>query len=448
MSSPVRDPAEVATDAAPRPTAGALNAVRRLFAFWDGGNALHPLNSRGMVSVGRSRECDIRIDHSSVSRVHFALHLGARIEIEDLGSGNGTWVNGARLEPKQPAPLQQGDVIEAGRVVLLVQEGRTTAPPAGAPGLEGEMDRVTRLVELVAPSAISVLLLGETGVGKDVTARAIHAKSPRAARPFISINCAALPEALLESELFGHERGAFTGAVAAKAGLLESASGGTVFLNEVGELPLSVQAKLLSALETHEAMRVGGVQARRFDVRFIAATNRDLERAVVAGEFRQDLFFRLNGITIRIPPLRERLDEIPSLSATFLAEISAGRAMPVGLSPQAYDALRAHSWPGNVRELRSLIERAALLATDGLIRPAHFDFGPALSCAPSDRSPLSAEGGPLRQEMSALERQRIEEVLEACGGNQTQAAKLLGMSRRTLVKRLGEYALLRRDRRA
>lgn len=449
MSIPRRDPSETATDASARPTSSALGNVRRLLAFWDGGNSVHVLKANGTMSVGRSRECDIRIDHQSVSRVHLSLHLAPHIAVEDLESANGTWLNGVQLAPHAVTPMRQGDILEAGSVILLAQEGARHAPRSEADAKPSGMDRVTRLVELVAKSTISVLLLGETGVGKDVTARAIHTRSPRAANPFVSINCAALPEALLESELFGHERGAFTGAVSAKPGLLESAQGGTVFLNEVAELPLTVQAKLLSALEAREVTRVGGVRAREFDVRFIAATNQELEQRVERGEFRQDLFFRLNGVTIRIPPLRERLSELPALLETFVRESALQNGRRVTLSDSAYQALFAHSWPGNVRELRSVIERAALLATTGVIEPEDLDLLPStIEKTAAPRSSRRVDGSPLRQEMVALERQRIEEALRECDGNQTRAAKLLGMSRRTLVKRLGEYSLTKKSRRS
>jgi two-component system response regulator AtoC len=221
-----------------------------------------------------------------------------------------------------------------------------------------------------------------------------------------------------------------------------------VFLNEVAELPLSVQAKLLSALEAREVTRVGGVRAREFDVRFIAATNQELEQRVERGEFRQDLFFRLNGVTIRIPPLRERLSELPLLLETFVRESALQNGRSVTLSDSAYQALFAHSWPGNVRELRSVIERAALLATTGVIEPEDLDLLPStIERTAAPRSSRRVDGSPLRQEMVALERQRIEEALRECDGNQTRAAKLLGMSRRTLVKRLGEYSLTKKSRR-
>jgi hypothetical protein len=238
---------------------------------------------------------------------------------------------------------------------------------------DGAMQRLQRLVKRIAVGTISVLLLGETGVGKEVLAESLHNESLRSKKPFLRLNCAALTETLLESELFGHERGAFTGAVHAKPGLLETAQGGTVFLDEVGELPHSTQVKLLRVLEERKVFRVGALKPRPIDVRFISATNRDLETQVAMGAFRQDLFFRLNGIALVIPPLRERLDEIEGLAKAFIqsASAQAGRARPPVLSLEALTLLRRYGWPGNIRELRNVIERAVLLCGDGPIALEH-----------------------------------------------------------------------------
>ena len=325
------------------------------------------------------------------------------------------------------------------------------------------MQRLYRLAERVADSKICVLLLGETGVGKEVLAETIHKYSPRCRTTMLRINCAALSESLLESELFGHERGAFTGAAAAKQGLLESAHGGTVFLDEIGELPLPTQAKLLRVFEGDEVMRVGAVKPRRIDVRFIAATNRDLEEGTRRGTFREDLYFRLSGVSLIIPPLRERRAEIEPLARRFVRQFARGGAQDI--SPQALAWLERYSWPGNVRELRNVIERAMLLAGDGLILIEHLPvekMGATLPTAPpsgppsfpppppfvvppppaaavaSDRTP---EG--LRQQLEVAERNRVLQALDACAGNQTRAAKMLGISRRTLVSRLDTYGIAR-----
>jgi DNA-binding NtrC family response regulator len=306
------------------------------------------------------------------------------------------------------------------------------------------MEKLHQLAERVAQGPISVLLLGETGVGKEVFAEVVHRASPRRDRPLLRLNCAALSESLLESELFGHEKGAFTGATSAKPGLLESAEGGTVFLDEVGELSPSIQVKLLRVLEERKVTRVGGLTAKAIDVRFVSATNRDLAAEVKKGAFRQDLLFRLDGITLSIPPLRERPREIEPLARMFAERAAAqmGRPAPV-LAREALLALARHAWPGNVRELRNVMERAVVLSEAGLIAPEHLLLpAPAApSAEPAAPAEPREEAAPahLRTELAALERQRILDALAACAGNQTQAAAKLGMSRRTLVKRLGEY---------
>jgi DNA-binding NtrC family response regulator len=299
-------------------------------------------------------------------------------------------------------------------------------------------------------------LLGETGVGKEVLAEVVHRRSPRHGAPFLRLNCAALSETLLESELFGHEKGAFTGAAQAKPGLLETADGGTVFLDEIGELSAAMQVKLLRVLEDRKVTRVGALAARSIDVRFVAATNRDLEAEVQRGAFRQDLFFRLSGITLTIPPLRERRAEIEPLARLFAARSAAqlGRPAP-GISRAALDALVRHSWPGNVRELRNVMERAVVLAEADEITPDHLllpsakpaETRAAPSAAPAvDPAPAAAGGAGaagLRAELDAIERQRILDALAAAAGNQTQAAAALGMSRRTFIARLDEYGIPR-----
>jgi DNA-binding NtrC family response regulator len=260
----------------------------------------------------------------------------------------------------------------------------------------------------------------------------------------MGINCAALAESLLESELFGHEKGAFTGAVAARAGLFEAAEGGTVFLDEIGELPLATQGKLLRVLEERVVTRVGSTRARPIDVRFVAATNRDVEADSKQGRFRPDLYFRLAGITLTIPPLRERPVEIEHLVGSFVAAAcrQVDRSAPLAVSPAAWELLLRHDWPGNVRELRNAVERAVVLCAGDAILPE--DLPPSLQRAPAPAPPLERDAGPLADELKALERARISEALERCGGNQSRAAELLGMPRRTLVSRLAEFGLGRR----
>ncbi|HEY5945328.1 MAG TPA: sigma 54-interacting transcriptional regulator [Kofleriaceae bacterium] len=335
------------------------------------------------------------------------------------------------------------------------------------------MDEVRDIVHQVATGDLSVLLTGETGVGKELCAEMIHRLSPRATRPFVKLNCSALVESLIESELFGHERGAFTGATSAHEGLLEAGNGGTVFLDEIGELPFGMQSKLLRVLEEREVRRVGASIGRKVDVRFICATNRDLADEVEAGRFRRDLFYRINGVTLAIPPLRERKSEIAPLARAFARRARPGASYALGKEVVA--ELEYHSWRGNIRELRNTIERAVLLSSGGTIRPSHLvlhtrerlrdsavtmpfeavpsDRGstnrissPAL---PTDRisSPAisgeSRDARPLATAVADLERQRIVDALEQCGGNQTRAARVLGISRSTLVARLEEFGLPR-----
>jgi two-component system, NtrC family, response regulator AtoC len=326
------------------------------------------------------------------------------------------------------------------------------------------MRRVYDLATRMAQGTISVLILGETGVGKEVLAETIHRLSPRSGRPFVRLNCAAFADTLVESELFGHERGAFTGAAQAKPGLLETAEGGTVFLDEVGELPLPLQVKLLRVLETREVSRVGGLKPRKIDVRFIAATNRDLEADVLAGVFRQDLYFRLNGATIVIPALRDRLTELDALAEAFVLQIcqQLGR-VPPAITPEAGTTLGRYSWPGNIRELKNVMERAVLLCTGDEISPQHLPIEKMGEMLPrnrlSTRFPAATKaGGPtdpgsdpgsdsrlVAEPASKADTQRTEilDALGKCAGNQSRAAKLLGISRRTFVSRLDALGIAR-----
>jgi transcriptional regulator with PAS, ATPase and Fis domain len=288
---------------------------------------------------------------------------------------------------------------------------------------------VLKRASRVAVTEATTLLQGESGVGKEVIARFIHRKSPRCRSPFIAINCAALPEQLLESELFGYERGAFTGAQQSKPGLIELAAGGVLFLDEVTEMSPAAQAKFLRVLQEREFLRLGGTRPVRVNVRVIAATNRDLRDAVARGQFRADLYYRLNVFDIRIPALRERRDDIPVLGASFLREFDAAAA----LTPAAIDALRRHDWPGNVRELRNVIERAAIVADGPFINTEDLSLPVEDARDAQNAPPLSST------DLSVLERQAIAQAMRDVGGNKVRAAKQLGITRTQLYGRLRKF---------
>ena len=308
----------------------------------------------------------------------------------------------------------------------------------------------------VAATETTALLLGESGTGKEVIARFIHRASPRKNGPFVALNCAALPEHLLEAELFGYERGAFTGAVNSKPGQLEQASGGTLFLDEVGEMSLPAQAKFLRVLQEREFQRLGGTRMLKTDTRVVAATNRDLQKAIQLGQFREDLFYRLNVFAINLPPLRDRKDDVLPLSEAFLGEIgrSIGRP-PAGISRDARDRLIEYHWPGNVRELRNILERAAILCEGGLITTAHLTLTPASSASARPESgelrrdlavaASGREGGPASPaptgDLQSVERAMIEEALKAAKFNKSKAAKQLGLTRTQLYVRLRRHGL-------
>jgi two-component system, NtrC family, response regulator AtoC len=373
---------------------------------------------------------------------------------ERSAGGGGDTLNIRQLR-RGKARLAVGDTMIFGTACAVVRHV-ASAPDImlPAPSLEPHgagvvvqdvaMRAVYAQASRAARASISVLLLGETGVGKEVLARAIHRYSPRSSGPFLGINCAALTESLLESELFGSEKGAFTGALQARAGLFEAAHGGTVFLDEVGELPLTTQAKLLRVLEERVVTRLGSTRPRPIDVRFVAATNREIETDAGNDGFRRDLFFRLSGMTLTIPPLRERPAEIETLAHKFLAFACIELELPekLTLSPEVLELLRRHSWPGNVRELKNVMERAAVLCTGTKILCEHLPSS-VPSRATQPPRPIPMPGSQLPGEIRALERARIVEVLASCRGNQTRAAELLGISRRTLVSRLAEFGLPR-----
>ena len=428
-----------------------------------------PLESGTAVVVGRDPGCDVVIDDESVSRRHARLVIGDPMRIEDLGSRNGTRVLGRRLTKGEPVALPVGSVAELGATTVVVLRGSsslrdgTLVPATGASAVAGgpaiadpAMQQIDALLDLVAPSMLSVLLLGETGTGKEIFAERIHARSKRADRPFLAINCAALQETLLESELFGHEKGAFTGATASKMGLFESADGGTIFLDEIGDMVLSAQAKVLRVLQSGEFTRVGGEQTLKVDVRTLAATNRDLQAAVAAGEFREDLYFRLNVVPLRAPPLRERADDVPLLSAAFIELACRENGMKVKIiSDEAVALLSAYPWPGNVRELRNVIERLVILSEESIgvddlpeeivaeVARHRRESAMPPTQLPRVELPAEARALPLREFRDHMEREYIRIKLDENGWNISRTASLLGIERTNLHKKMRALGLSR-----
>jgi Transcriptional regulator containing PAS, AAA-type ATPase, and DNA-binding domains len=376
-----------------------------------------------------------------------AAELGVRLQQAGIAFRTGTAHH--PIDGRSAAELLE-------RACQAVRPG--TVPPGPASDIilvDPAMQELHGLAKDVAKSNINVLIVGETGTGKEILAEVVHRASPRAQGNFLSLNCAALSENLVEAELFGYEKGAFTGATQAKPGLLETAPAGTVFLDEIGELSQPLQAKLLRVIETRTLIRVGGVTKRTVDVRFVSATNLNLAQAIECGEFRKDLFFRLNGITLAIPPLRERPVEIEPFGRRFAGEMARdlGRSAPE-ISADALTLLRSYAWPGNIRELRNVIHRAVLLCRSGpVITPDHlprelmeatFSATRPTPAVPYGQTPLSdlsstQPGYVLEPE----EKRRILDVLEKTAGNQTAAARLLGMGRTAFVARLNQYGISR-----
>jgi two-component system response regulator PilR (NtrC family) len=313
-------------------------------------------------------------------------------------------------------------------------------------GRSPSMQAVFQLIQTIAPTNSTVLISGESGTGKELAARAIHFNSPRKDRPFVALNCGALPETLLESELFGHVRGAFTGADANKKGLIEVAEKGTIFLDEIGEMSPMVQVKLLRVLQERKFRRLGGTEEIEADIRIIAATNRDLSRMVGEGKFREDLFYRINVIPVRLPPLRDRLEDIPLLAEHFLAKYSAhiGRTIS-GIAPDAMRKLQGYPWPGNIRELENAIERAVALETGPLVQatslPEHVLAGAPAVVNGNGADALPASGFDLERHVAEIEREYIAEALRRAGGVKSRAAELLGMSFRSFRYYMKKYNL-------
>ena len=400
--------------------------------------------TRDEVVIGRDPECDFVIDHPSLSRRHAILRIAVPATVQDVGSTNGTQLGGRLLKGGEPGVLQGRAGFEIGpfAFVLVTRRDGGQRSRSGRDALRIDDPTVagaTAAVREFAASDANVLITGETGVGKEVLAATVHELSARSG-PFVQVNCASLSESLIESELFGYERGAFTGAMSQKRGLIEAAAGGSILLDEIGELPLATQAKLLRAIERREVLRLGAIRPVAIDVRFIAATNRELVAEVARGAFRADLFYRLDGITLVIPPLRERRGAIAPLALRFVE--AAGRRLSRShqLSPQVVAALEAHPWPGNVRELKAVIERAAVLAGGREIAVHHLVFSQVAAGPPEAQS---EPGVSALEPDQVADRVRVIQALEQCAGNQTRAAQLLGISRTTMITKLRIYKIAR-----
>jgi transcriptional regulator with GAF, ATPase, and Fis domain len=456
----------------------AWSTRRHLLVFGGASSWLYPLPSVGEVIIGRSDAANLRIDDAAVSRQHARLVIdGDGVTLVDLGSHNGTFVNKARVTGRRA--LQPNDVIAIHKTTLILHAAgvpvKPTTNPSHVTAVSSErarpgvtlgtqrvivadpaVVRIYDLIERLAPVDLPVLITGETGSGKELVATAIHALSPRSSRPLISLNCAALHDSLIESELFGHEKGAFSGAIATRAGLIEAASGSTLFLDEVGELAPAVQAKLLRVLEVHRVTRVGDTREREVDVRIVAATNRDLEADVAAGRFRRDLYFRLSAATLHLPPLRQRQGELPLMATAFLEDACRRNGRPMmRISDSAMEALVEHPWPGNVRELKNLMQYLAATITSSVMLADHVQerIGGAQN-TPMPRQalppppPLDArQFRPLADELRELEITRIRQALEATGGNQTRAAQLLAMPVRTFFEKAKQFGLTPKKKR-
>ena len=409
---------------------------------------MYPLEKAGTM-VGRGLDCDLRISDPYASRQHFRVERrGREFHVVDSGGKSATAVNGVPVSEKL---LHWGDEIRAGNTRLVFMTGQ--APGAGDDtdslvqrvtrtfagrggrhemiGISPAMNQVFVTIEKVAPLDVTVLLGGESGTGKELVARALHAGSPRSAGPLVAVNCAAIPEGLIESELFGHERGAFTGANARRRGRFELAAGGTLLLDEIGDLPLESQSKLLRVLEERRLVRVGGTEEVEVDVRLVAASSLDLHGLAEAGRFRSELLFRLEVVRIDLPPLRKRAEDIPELARFFLERYrhKVGRRVE-GLSPEALRKLTRYAWPGNVREMKNVIERALIMGSGSRIEAEDL----VISEVPGD--------GDVVPTLAEIEKRYIERAMKLSGGNKKRAAEMLGIPRSSLYDKLKEHSLV------
>ncbi len=446
-ASPESDDLLVSTIGGAQPAAP-VRCVRRLLVVQGGDEGLEAYVDGPIATIGRAPDCDLVLHDTRVSWRHAALERGsAGARVRDLGSLNGTFLDGRQVEV---APVAAGSLLTIGESVILLAGVGGAVPDAASragalPGLaelvgaSEPMQEVYRQLRKAAGSLLPVLLAGETGSGKELAARAVHTLSARANGPFVPLNCAAIPRDIIESELFGHVRGAFTGAVADHRGAFERARGGTLFLDELGELPLELQAKLLRALESGEVTRLGGGLPVRTDARIVAASNRDLERLATDGLFRGDLFYRVAVLRLRLPPLRERRADVAALVHHFLRTVVRDTGVPgadrVRMRQDALDRLERHPWPGNVRELRNVIHRAVVECEGDEITREQVDAllaGAAGAAAPAPGPALTLED---------VEQEAVRNALRDTGGNRRAAARRLGIAESTLYEKIRKYRL-------
>lgn len=442
------------TEASPEIRPRSPTSVRRVVAVAGPGAGRALAMSSVLATVGRHPTNDLVLPDPRVSGVHLELQRASdRVRVRDAGSTNGTWFGAHRVTEIE---LADGGEIVVGGTTLRVE--RDDAALAAAISqrtsfgrLVGESRAMRELfatLERIAAKPLSVLIQGETGTGKEEVARALHAQSPRAAKPFVVIDATALPESLTEALLFGHEKGTFTGADQRRGGFFEAASGGTVFIDEVGELPEALQPKFLRVLERQEVVRVGGHEPIKVDFRVIAATHRDLRHEIEAGRFREDLYYRLAQVRLLIPPLRERPEDIPALQQTLLASLTDGHGNSVVVEGDALDFLRTQPWPGNVRELRNVLARAAALAHDGLIRRADVaGEGFGFRGTRLEREALDLSGtfvSAKERAINTFEFAYLSALMKRCGGNVSLAARESDLVRhhlRELLRKRGLYGL-------
>ncbi len=436
------------------------------------------LDDGAEVSFGRTPGATIVIDDPRISRRHAVIRRAAGdVFVRDLGSRNGTKVRGEVLRGEEKL-VTAGDTIHVGPAEIVIaavtRDDAALAKPARTardsleergpdsveragdadepPAEDGSfafdsvvvadpaMQKVFRLARRLGQAPTTVLIAGETGVGKEVVAEQIHRWSARSSGPFVRLNCASLAENLLESELFGHEKGSFTGADRRKIGYVEAAIGGTLLLDEIGEMPLSLQAKMLRVIETKRVTRLGGTTEVAADVRFLCATHRNLKQEVTQGNFREDLYYRISTFTLQVPPLRERPAEITLLADLFATHVAQRMGVtPPKIALDAAEALLKHAWPGNVRELRNAIEHAVVMAEDGTVHAEHL---PESVLRPSEPMPIESARA-MKEQFAEVERKNVELALAAETGNQTRAAKRLGITRRMLIYKMAKFGLRR-----